>query len=64
MENDGFNYAEHIEMLEKEIKKARIDLEKVSARSGVTPEEIANLERKIRLKTDLLNMVRKEVGEP
>lgn len=62
MGNDVLISDEHIAMLEKEITKARISLEKASARSGVTPEEIANLERKIRLKTDILAIVKEVRG--
>lgn len=58
MENDVLISDEHIAMLEKEITIARISLEKASARSGVTPEELANIERKIRLKTDILAVIK------
>ena len=52
---------EHIELLEKEIRSAERNLESAKKRPGVTEAEIANLERKIRIKSDLLIMVRRSI---
>lgn len=48
---------ECIELLEKEIKSLERNLFNAKKRKGVTPDEIANIEKKIRLKTEILNIV-------
>lgn len=48
---------ECIELLEKEIKSLNKNLFNAKNRTGVTPEEISNIEKKIRLKTEILNIV-------
>jgi len=50
---------EHIKLLEKEINCARRSFQVAMRRPGVTKVELENLERKIRIKTDLLVMVRR-----
>ena len=48
---------EHIALLEKEIKELEINYVRAKARSGITDAELANLEKKLRLKCDILSIV-------
>ena len=48
---------EHIKLLEKEIKSLRINLDRVKNKPRATPEELANIERKLRLKQEILLMI-------
>lgn len=48
---------EHIALLEKEIQQLEINLGKSFRRTGVTQEEIRNIESKIRIKRELLAAV-------
>lgn len=48
---------DHREMLVKEISKLQLNLDRAKCRPGVTPQEIENLNKSIRLKKDLLNMI-------
>lgn len=48
---------EHIELLMKELRALDLNLYRAQKRPGVKPEEIDNIKRKIRLKSDLLKMV-------
>lgn len=49
-----------IELLEKELKKLNIDLDKAKKRPGVTQRELDNTEEKIRLKTEILTILKGE----
>ena len=48
---------DHIELLKKEIKSLTINLSRSKNKPGVKPDEIANIERKIRLKNEILAIV-------
>ena len=48
---------EHIKLLEKEIKWLTINLDRAKNKSSVTSDEIRNLERKIKLKTEILAVI-------
>lgn len=53
---------EAIKLLEKEIHSLNFNLINAKKKTKVTPDEIANIEKKIKLKTKILNIV-KEVAE-
>lgn len=50
---------EHIALLEKEIRQLEINFERAVNRPGVKQEETRNLEKKIRLKREILAIVEK-----
>lgn len=50
---------EHIKLLEKEIKKLRIDFERALLRPGATQEETDNLCHKLVLKEEIVEVLKK-----
>lgn len=52
---------EHIELIRREIEQLRRNLERAKAKPGVRQEELENLLQKIRLKTDLLHLLEKQL---
>ena len=48
---------EHIALLEKEIKELQNNYVRAKARLGVKEDELANLEKKLRLKCEILSVV-------
>ena len=48
---------ECIELLKKEVKALTINLDRAKNRPGVKPDEISNIERKLRLKNEILTIV-------
>lgn len=54
---------EHIALLEKEIREIEINLARAKARPGVNTEELFNLERKLRLKSDICSVIKELLEE-
>lgn len=54
MEKEQDPMYDQIQLLQSELKTLKINLERAKARPGVTEEELTNLERKIKLKEELL----------
>ena len=52
---------EHIELIRRELQQLSVNLERAKAKPGVRPEELENLLQKIRLKTDLLHLLEKQL---
>lgn len=50
---------EHIKLLEKEIKKLRIDFERALARPGITQEETDNLCHRLVLKEEIVEVLKR-----
>lgn len=48
---------EHIELLKKEIDTLELNLERAKKKPGVKTEELESIEKKIRLKTEILGVL-------
>ena len=48
---------EHIELLEKEIRKLNLSLKNALSKPHVQSSEIKNIERKLKLKQDILKVI-------
>lgn len=57
-EMDGINMIEYIELLQSEICQLKTNLERAMKKPGVQLEEIQQIERKIQLKNDILEIVK------
>lgn len=54
---------EHITMIRQEISKLTLNLERAKSKPNVQPDEIRNIENKLRLKNDILKMLtQKEIN--
>ena len=49
---------EHIKLLEREIKELTLNYERAKSKPGVKSEELNAIERKLRLKTEILEVIR------
>lgn len=48
---------EHLLLISNEIERLKINLENAKVRPGVSKREIANIERRIRLKQEIFNFI-------
>jgi hypothetical protein len=54
---------EHIALLEKEIREIEINFARAKARPGVKEEELFNLARKLRLKSEICSIIKELLEE-
>lgn len=52
---------EHVDLLKRELRQLSANLERARHKPGVRQEELENLLQKIRLKTDLLHLLEKQL---